>query len=133
MIRRIARRLRELRRCAGTAPEKPFNPVQVASALDAALPAVADCYARGAARDPLLWGRLAIRIDLDAVGTVHAATEAESRFPDRDVVACVLDAVRTVAFVPPGSSGSSFIWGLRLGARPSPGVSLDPPERRSKN
>lgn len=51
-------------------------------------PALTACYEAGLARDPRLWGRLALRLSLDSDGVVTDAVEVETHFPDAEVTAC---------------------------------------------
>jgi hypothetical protein len=90
----------------------------LASALGAALPAIAACFAGGTARDPTLWGRLGLRVDLGADGAVRRVEQLDSRFPDREVAACTLSVVQGLALPPPSGGASGFTWGVRLGAPP---------------
>jgi hypothetical protein len=94
----------------------------VTGVLGTALPAAAACFTRRAARDPKLWGRVGLRVGLGADGAILLLEENESRFPDRDVVACIVTAVRALPFPPPLGGPASFTWGVRLGGPPPPGA-----------
>jgi len=79
---------------------------------------VNECYSGGLARDPKLWGRLAILLDIDAEGRVVSASEHDSRFPDRAVSACVVDSLRGAHLPKPDGPSSRLVWPLRLGSPP---------------
>lgn len=110
----------------GPAPGVLFeNPGQlvpdvVAEVLAPALPALEGCYTRGLQRDPGLWGRLGLRIDLTADGTIESIHEDESRFPDREVSECVVGQVSELTFPAPAGGRLSFVQAFRLGAPPAP-------------
>lgn len=90
----------------------------VADAIASAVPAVESCYAHGLERDPDLWGRLGLRIDLDADGAIESVHEEESRFPDRQVTACVVAELSQLVFPAPAGGPLSFVQAFRLGAPP---------------
>lgn len=100
--------------------DAPGNP----GALDAAAieraalgahDAIVACYAAGLARDPALWGRVQVRIDLDEKGHTRRVRETESRFPDHEVSACVVEALKRVKFPPANGGALAFIYAVRLG------------------
>ncbi len=80
-----------------------------------ALEHIRKCYAKGLHDDPQLWGRLAIRVDLDENGRVLGVSEHDSRFPDRRVSRCVVSAIRRVSFGPARAGKLSFVLGFRFG------------------
>ena len=59
---------------------------------------VESCIRAGLERDHHLWGRLELRIFLDAQGAPVSVSEHSSHFPDPTAVACVLAAARTLRF-----------------------------------
>lgn len=61
---------------------------ELRAALEAKSPELVACYEGALARDPKLWGRLALRLELDAEATVKAASEVETRLPDPELVEC---------------------------------------------
>mgnify|MGYP003466546826 FL=1 len=65
-----------------------------------------------------MWGRLQVRLRVDAKGAVERAREAESRFPDGEVSSCVLGRLKALRFpIRPGHA-SEFDVALRLGRVP---------------
>lgn len=97
-----------------------LEPDVVAEVLAPAIPALTSCYARGLAKDPALWGRLGLRIDLTAAGAIASVHEDESRFPDREVSECVVAQVGQLTFPAPAGGRLSFVQAFRLGTPPAP-------------
>ena len=96
----------------------PLDSSAISAALEQERDAFADCHAAGLARDPGLWGRLQVRLRIDAKGAVQRAQEAESRFPDGKVSSCVLGRLKAIRFpIRPGHA-SEFDVALRLGRVP---------------
>jgi hypothetical protein len=89
------------------------------TALDRVRPLVRDCYVRGLEKDPALWGRIELRIELDAHGSVRQAFEQESRFPDPDVTRCIRHTFADLTLPTPSGGAASFVFAARLG-RPPP-------------
>lgn len=106
-----------------TAPDAPdgssgkIDENLLATAFAEPLKKIADCYATGLAHDAKLWGRIAVLVDVDADGRVQNAAERDSRFPDKAVVACAVDAVRQARLSSTGSR-EQLIWAVRLGNAP---------------
>lgn len=91
----------------------------VTRALEERLGKVTACYEEALARDPKLWGRVAMLMDVDAEGRVLSAAEYGSHFPDPAVPACAVEALRG-ALVPPCVSGAfRLVWGVKLGTPPA--------------
>lgn len=116
---------------SGTVFENPgrLEPEAVSSVMASALPAIEACYSRGTAQDPLLWGRLGVRVDLSPEGAIDSVQESESRFPDAEVSACVVATVETLKFPAPTGGALSFVQAFRLGtppAEPEPEPEPDP-------
>lgn len=103
------------------APDNPgeLDTDAVAAALEVRRSEIGDCYRRGLARDGALWGRIQVRVDLDARGELLGAREDESRFPDRAVARCVVHAVRAVPFPIPKGGALSLVVAARLGMPPA--------------
>jgi hypothetical protein len=99
----------------------------VESVLATKPPNINKCYADGRARDPALWGRVALRFDADASGAVRSVVEHDTRFPSSTVVECILTAMRGTALGPVEGGPLRLVWGIRLGAAPSPEVPLNQP------
>jgi hypothetical protein len=105
---------------AVTAPERePAYDALVVERVVAPLEsALADCYRAGLERDASLWGRVQLRVEVDATGRVTAAREEQSKFPDREVVACIAESTTRAEFPEPKAGPGSIMIGLRLGAPP---------------
>lgn len=59
-----------------------------------------DCYVKGLAKDPKLRGRVSVRFVIGTEGRVTSAS-GTGDIPDKDVITCVTDTVRTIQFPPP--------------------------------
>ncbi len=92
----------------------------LAKSLAALVPGVAECYAQGLARDPGLWGRIALRLDLSERGKLGRVTEHESRFPDRKVSRCVRRLAGKIRLPAPEQGEVSLVVAFRLGQPPEP-------------
>jgi hypothetical protein len=88
------------------------------AALTPTVPGIATCYAEGRAKDPGLWGRVALRFDAAANGVIIHAAEHETHFPAPGVVGCILTAVRSAVLPAVEGGPLRFVWGVRLGAPP---------------
>ena len=83
---------------------------------------VESCIRAGLERDHFLWGRLELRIVLDAEGAPVHVSEHRSHFPDPTAVACTLAAVGALRFPNihhPGPAKLAFRVGRPPGERPS--------------
>jgi hypothetical protein len=98
--------------------------------LVGAVPAASSCYAAGRVRDPQLWGRIGLRLDVDRHGNV-TVREHESRFPDPGVVRCMVGAMQALP-VAVLARPFTFAWGLRLGAPPPPPAPAIAPNQAKK-
>jgi hypothetical protein len=83
------------------------------------------CYAAGLARDPALWGRIALTFVVDRTGAITKLEERESRFPDKSVVDCLARALAELE-LPDGARETTFVAALRLGTLPSDPVPAQP-------
>lgn len=113
----------ELPRSTGTdsaAAHAKVDEANASRALAEQFPKVTDCYGSGLARDSKLWGRMALALDIDTEGRIQSAAEHESRFPDRAVLACVLDSLKDVRVPQPEGGATRLVWPLRLGSPPAP-------------
>lgn len=59
------------------------------------------CYEKGLEKTPTLSGKVATRIIIGPTGAVAAATDAGSTLPDKTVIACILQEMRTLVFPKP--------------------------------
>ena len=96
----------------------PLDGKPLAAALEGERSGLAACYAAGLAGDPALWGRLQVHLELDAPGRVKRAREAESHFPDRAVVACVLERLKAMRLPLRAGHASAFEVAFRFGQLP---------------
>jgi hypothetical protein len=106
------------------------------AALAEPLRKVTDCYMEGLIRDPKLWGRLAMLLEIGADGRVLGAAEHDSRFPDQAVSACAVGNLKETV-VTPVERPTRLIWAVRLGALPAadaaathPAVATAPSEQK---
>lgn len=91
------------------------------ASLEALRPALGACYRARLERDRGLWGRLALRLELDGDASVRGAREVETRFPDPAMVECARQAVLGARLAPSESRE------LTLGLRFAQGVAGAPP------
>lgn len=80
-----------------------------------ALPALQECYAAGLERDFGLWGRLELRIDLEAEGSPVNVSEGESRFSDPLTTRCACDVLRRMDLPAPEGGAATLVVGVRFG------------------
>lgn len=91
---------------------------------------VEPCIREGLRRDAKLWGRFALRVQVDKDGRVVNASENGSHFPDRSAVACSTSAALRLRF-PEMSQAGSLDVALRVGSLPQPIAVSDPREQAS--
>jgi len=95
-------------------------PSDAAASLQASSPALVACYAAGLARDPKLWGRLALRLELDASGSVQQALPVETHFPSDELVECARQALLGARVVAPEISRFTLAVRFGQGEPPAP-------------
>jgi hypothetical protein len=95
-----------------------FDARSMQEVLEANRPAIAECYAQGLARDPGLWGRVQVHVEVDTKGRVTHARQVESRFPDEAVVRCVLDTLKQSEWTAKAGRTPRFEVAVRLGQEP---------------
>jgi hypothetical protein len=66
----------------------------VAKALADATPAMNQCYAKGLEKNADLEGRMAVKVQVDPAGKVTNVGLADTKVPDKDTTACILQALR---------------------------------------
>lgn len=76
---------------------------------------IQQCYEQGRERVPGLWGRLALRADVDADGIMRDLLETESTFPDPVTSRCVQEAIIAVPLPRPSGGDLRLVIPLRLG------------------
>lgn len=87
--------------------------------LQRARGSLVDCYAEALVRDHRLWGRIETRIETDETGRFTELMEHESRFPDREMTACVLARLRSLSWPLPENGRACVGLGLRFGEPPA--------------
>jgi Ca-activated chloride channel family protein len=119
-------------------PTVQFGPLQVVGDLPAIvverilrnrLGVLRNCYQGGLARDPSLAGRIDARFVVGPEGEVLSVVNGGDDLSDRNVVACLLGALRAVRFPQPGSSSYVTVavpLFLRSIARPAPMAYVPP-------
>ncbi|HEY2408139.1 MAG TPA: AgmX/PglI C-terminal domain-containing protein [Polyangiaceae bacterium] len=104
---------------ATDADDAPFDASRTTSLIAHESTAISQCYEQALARDPTLWGRLALTVTLERDGTVHRIEEAESRFPDALVTRCAQAVIARLVFPPVLSKPFVFVQPIRFGAPPA--------------
>lgn len=72
------------------------------------------CYHDGLLRNPKLEGTVTTRFIIGRDGTVSASTDSGSTLPDRAVVACIVNAFKTVVFPAPVDGIVTVVYPFRL-------------------
>jgi hypothetical protein len=81
------------------------------------------CYRPGAHQDPALRGKTTLRLTITRAGKVAASRAASSTLPDKDVVACLAAAAKSLRF-PSTRAGSTATLTLQVSPGDDP---LEPP------
>lgn len=89
----------------------------ITAVVEASRASFEGCYRSALARDPALWGRVEVAVQLDPSGVVVSASERDSHFPDKEAAACVIETTRALEFSPK-KSRPSFVLGFRFGSAP---------------
>ena len=76
------------------------------------------CYSDAARREPGLWGRLVLRLDVAPNGAVRDIVEIDSTFPDSATTKCAIDAIRKIGFPPPTNGNIRIVVPIRFGSPP---------------
>jgi hypothetical protein len=100
----------------GTPPLRP-SPA-LSAAFEALSPSLSSCYAQALEHDAGLWGRIALRLQLDDSGSVLEATPVETRFPSAEMTECARQAVLGARI--PSAGASQLTFAFRLGQPPPP-------------
>jgi uncharacterized iron-regulated protein len=107
--------------------QNSLPPAAFAPWFAAQRPAVEACFGSLAQREPNTWGRLVLRVDVDAEGAVQAS-EFDSTFPDSATVLCVTKALAEASrSLPAHPTPSRVVLAMRL-ERTTATASLPPPE-----
>jgi hypothetical protein len=73
-------------------------------------PRIRDCYARALPRTPGLRGRVAVRFVTGQDGAVVFADAGSSDLPDREVIQCVVDVIRTLRGFTGAARNSTVVY-----------------------
>ncbi len=65
-----------------------LDPDALGSSIDPIRRAMERCVLQATERDPLIWGRLSLAVVIGNEGRVQKLAEAETHFPDPEVIAC---------------------------------------------
>jgi tetratricopeptide (TPR) repeat protein len=68
------------------------------------------CYEQGLARNPNLQGRVSVRFQIAADGSVTQPKNSGSDLPDRGVVTCVVDAYSALSFPAPDGGAVTVVY-----------------------
>lgn len=86
-----------------------LTPESVQAVLAPTLEPLRRCYAVGQARNPMLQGRISVRLTIDENGIVSNVGNAGSDLPDSGVVRCALQAFRLLRFAKPDSGAVTVV------------------------
>jgi len=70
-----------------------LNPIRFGTTIGPIRRAIEECALQGLQRDPALWGRISLRVQVRPNGRIGDVTEDDSHFPDRAVVECCRTAM----------------------------------------
>jgi hypothetical protein len=102
------------------APEKepPLRaPEETRAALEGLSPSLTSCYRTALGEDAKLWGRLALKLELQG-SVVTRAEQVETRFPNDALVGCARQAVLGARL--PGLAVDQLSFAVRFGQPPAP-------------
>jgi hypothetical protein len=91
----------------------------ILTAFEAARPGLSSCYREALGRDPALWGRIELGIELGSTGAIAKVTERDSHFPDKEALGCVIALAQNLT-LPEKKGRPNFVVGFRLGTAPPP-------------
>jgi hypothetical protein len=96
-------------------------------------PEALGCFEAALARRPDAGGRMELRFDVDADGTIARVAEAAPRFPDAEATDCVVDVFTRAALVglSPALRGKAFVYPMHFESRS--GAIPPRPEGRSES
>jgi hypothetical protein len=98
----------------------------LAGAFMESAPALARCCESALARDPRLWGRVALCVETNADGAVVKARETESRFADPAASACMAQELGALR-LPTRGQALEVVLAVRCGSPPQPPAPPEPP------
>jgi hypothetical protein len=100
----------------GTPPLRPSP--ELRAAFEGLSPRLSACYEEALERDAGLWGRVALRLQLDDGGSVQEATPVETLFPSAQMTECARRAVLGTRI--PSADVNQLTFAFRVGQLPSP-------------
>lgn len=106
----------------GTPPLRPSPDLR--AAFEALSPRLSACYEEALERDAGLWGRIALRLQLDEDGSVQEATPVETRFPNPPMTECARQAVLGARI--PSAEVNQLTFAFRVGQLPRPAAPPSP-------
>ena len=81
----------------------PLPPEQIKAVVLENLSVFRDCYEQARRTNARLQGKVTVKLEIDPDGIVRRSADVRSDLPDASVVACVVDAYRTLRFPKPSS------------------------------
>jgi hypothetical protein len=102
---------------ASTAPtmnaEGRVAPETIQSSVRARFSAILACYEAGRAKDPNLAGKVNVKLVIGEDGATREASDDGSTLPDKDVVACIVNDLRSVTY-PKGPGVLTVVYPIEL-------------------
>jgi hypothetical protein len=90
---------------AATTISGKLPPEVIQRVVQKQFPRIRKCYADGLRDNPMLEGRMAVRLVIEKDGSVSSASDAGSTMPDRNVSRCVLRTFHELHFPEPEGGG----------------------------
>jgi hypothetical protein len=97
-----------------------LDPPALREHLETQRGAMSACFRAAEERLGGVWGRVLLRVDIDAEGKATAAGEHESTFPDRAASRCAADVLRQASWPAPQGGAARIMVPLRWGTPPPP-------------
>jgi len=91
---------------------EPLNPTPFGATIGPLRKAIEECALQGLQRDPALWGRISLRVQVRLDGRIGNVREDDSHFPDRAVVECCRTSMLDKSLASPPIGGE-----MRLAVR----------------
>ncbi|MCU0686364.1 MAG: AgmX/PglI C-terminal domain-containing protein [Polyangiaceae bacterium] len=97
-----------------------LDPPALRELVEAQRSELSACFRAAEERLEGVWGRVLLRVDVDADGKATAAGEHESTFPDRTASRCAADVLRQASWPTPQGGAARIMVPLRWGTPPPP-------------
>lgn len=94
---------------AGDVQASGLPAVVVARIIRSKQAAYRKCYEKGLEKTPKLSGKVQVRLVIGPTGSVATAMDAGSTLPDKSVIACILQEMRTLVFPAPETNRISIV------------------------